>query len=134
LFGIATRKNPPDLEQPIAVQSWVNIYRKGQGIIWHTHGEKIGLSFSANIYIAGQTKSGIYYSVNPEDTHNIENEIGSMHLFPHSLNHMVPPSESDEKRYTVGITIYAFNVIDKALIHGVAQNSGSQETIILIAP
>jgi len=125
------RETLPELEYPIAVQSWVNIYRKGQGIMWHTHGGKNGYSFSANIFLAGQTAPGIYYSVNPEDTYNVENEVGAMHLFPHSLNHMVPPSESDEKRYTIGITIHAYNAIDKALVHGLAQNAESRETIIL---
>jgi len=52
----------PHLEFPIAVQSWVNIYRNGEGIKWHTHGGKNGYSYSANIFLGGHTTPGIYYS------------------------------------------------------------------------
>jgi len=121
----------PHLEFPIAVQSWVNIYRNGEGIKWHSHGGKNGYSYSANIFLGGRTTPGIYYSVDPESVFNIENELGSMHLFPHSLNHMVPASETSEKRYTVGITVHGYQALDKDLIKGVAANNNYQETIFL---
>ncbi|MBX2869792.1 MAG: 2OG-Fe(II) oxygenase family protein [Acidiferrobacterales bacterium] len=121
----------PELEFPIAVQSWVNVYRKGQGIKWHSHAGKNGHSFSANIFLGGPKTPGIYYSVDPENIFNIENEVGSMHLFPNNLNHMVPKNETKKKRYTVGITIHAHPAIDKTLIHGGALNSNNRETIIL---
>jgi len=82
----------PHLEFPIAVQSWVNVYRTGDG------------------------------------------ELGSLHLFPHNLNHMVPASEQNEKRYTLGITIHGYQALDKALIQGVAANNEYQETIFLNEP
>ena len=121
----------PHLEFPIAVQSWVNVYRNGQGIKWHSHGGKNGYSYSANIFLGGRTTPGIYYSVDPESIFNIENEPGSMHLFPHNLNHMVPESDASEKRYTVGITIHGYQALDKDLIKGVAANNNYQETIFL---
>jgi hypothetical protein len=121
----------PDLEFPVAVQSWVNIYRKGQGIKWHSHAGKNGCSFSANIFLDGPKKPGIYYSVNPDDIFNVENEIGAMHLFPNNLNHMVPENESKRKRYTVGITIHGYGAIDKILVHGAAVNASDRETIII---
>ena len=124
----------PHLEFPIAVQSWVNIYRNGEGIKWHTHGGKNGYSYSANIFLGGHTTPGIYYSVDPENTFNVENELGSMHLFPHSLNHMVPASENKAKRYTVGITIHGYQALDKSLVQGVAINNEYQETIFLNDP
>ncbi|MEH6545841.1 MAG: hypothetical protein V7701_05405 [Sneathiella sp.] len=121
----------PMLEFPVAVQAWVNIYRKGQGIMWHTHGGTNGYSYSANVFLGGKTEPGIYYSVNPDKTFNVENEVGAMHVFPHSLNHMVPPSETKVKRYTLGITIHGFQAIDKALIQGAALDRNHRETIIL---
>jgi len=124
----------PHLEFPIAVQSWCNVYRNGEGIKWHTHGGKNGFSYSANIFLGGHTAPGIYYSVDPENVFNVENELGSMHVFPHSLNHMVPQSESNEKRYTVGITVHGYQAMDKLLIQGVAINNDYQETIILNRP
>ena len=110
----------PDLEFPVAVQSWVNIYRKGQGIKWHSHAGKSGSSFSANIFLGGPKKPSIYYSVDPDNIFNVENEVGAMHLFPNSLNHMVPENQSKRKRYSIGITI-----------HGGAVNSSNRETIII---
>ncbi|MGB1011544.1 MAG: hypothetical protein ACPGVP_17630 [Thiolinea sp.] len=124
----------PHLEFPIAVQSWVNVYRNGEGIMWHSHGGKNGYSYSANIFLGGHTTPGIYYSIDPENIFNIENEVGAMHVFPHNLNHMVPVSENKEKRYTVGITIHGYQAVDKALIQGVAANSDYQETIFLNGP
>ncbi len=121
----------PELEFPVAVQAWVNIYRKGQGVMWHTHGGKNGYSYSANVFLGGETTPGIYYAVNPDDTFKVENEVGAMHVFPHSLNHMVPPSESMLKRYTLGITIHGFQAIDKSLIQGVALDRHHRETVIL---
>jgi len=124
----------PHLEFPIAVQSWVNVYRTGDGIKWHSHGGKNGYSYSANIFLGGHTSPGIYYSVDPDNVFNIENELGSLHLFPHNLNHMVPASEKNEKRYTLGITIHGYQALDKALIQGVAANNDYQETIFLNEP
>lgn len=121
----------PMLEFPIAVQAWVNIYREGQGVMWHTHGGTNGYSYSANVFLSGETTPGIYYSVNPESVFNVENEVGAMHVFPHSLNHMVPPSETTVKRYTLGITVHGFQAIDKALIQGAAFDRNHRETIIL---
>jgi len=121
----------PDLEFPVAAQSWVNIYRKGQGIKWHSHAGKNGSSFSANIFLGGPKKPGIYYSVDPDNIFNVENEVGAMHLFPNSLNHMVPENESKRKRYSIGITIHGYPAIDKTLIHGGAVNSSNRETIII---
>jgi len=63
------------LEFPVAVQAWVNIYRKDQGIMWHTHGGTNGYSYSANVFLSGETEPGIYYSVNPDNTFNVENEV-----------------------------------------------------------
>ena len=121
----------PALEFPVAVQAWINIYREGQGIMWHTHGGTNGYSYSANVFLSGEAAPGIYYSVNPENVFNVKNEVGAMHIFPHSLNHMVPPIETAQKRYTLGITIHGFQAIDKALIQGAAIDRSHRETVIL---
>jgi len=88
----------------------------------------------SHIFLGGHTTPGIYYAVDPESVFNIENEEGSMHIFPHSLNHMVPESESETKRYTVGITIHGFQALDKSLVQGVAANNEYRETIFLNGP
>jgi len=124
----------PHLEFPIAVQAWVNVYRNGEGIKWHSHGGKNGYSYSANVFLGGHTTPGIYYSVDPDNIFNVENELGAMHLFPHNLNHMVPANEQSEKRYTLGITIHGYQAVDRDLIKGVAANNDYPETIFLNAP
>lgn len=65
---------------------------------------------------------------------NVENELGSMHLFPHSLNHMVPVSENKAQRYTIGITIHGYQAMDKSLVQGVAINNEYKEKIFLNGP
>tara|TARA_B100000212_G_C27375287_1_gene534419 strand:- start:1981 stop:2670 length:690 start_codon:yes stop_codon:yes gene_type:complete len=121
-----------DVEWPIAVQSWVNIYRKGQGIKWHNHQGSMGKSFSANIFIDGPTKPGITYKPFNEKAIVKENIKGHIHVFPCELFHMVPPIETDEDRITVGITVHSFKDINHTMIDQLAFNSRTyQDTIIL---
>ena len=46
LVSLLTQNDAP-LEWPILVQSWINIYRKNDGIGWHTH---YGSGLSSNIF------------------------------------------------------------------------------------
>ena len=52
------KKTDAPLEWPIMVQSWVNIYRKGDGIGWHNH---CGNRISFNIFIDGDPSPGPAY-------------------------------------------------------------------------
>lgn len=121
-----------DVDWPIAVQSWVNIYRKGQGINWHNHQGSMGKSFSANIFVDGPTKPGITYKPFNEKGIVRENKKGYIHVFPCELFHMVPPVEEDEDRITIGITVHSYKDINHTMIDQLAFNSRTyQDTIIL---
>lgn len=125
----------PNLEWPIMVQSWINIYKKGQGINWHNHQGMMGKSFSANIFLSGETKPGIVYKPFNEKAILRENKKGFIHVFPCELFHMVPPIKSNQDRITIGITVHSYSSIGnnfKNLLNQLAYNSRTyQDTIFL---
>ena len=68
----------PWLIYPIAVQSWVNIYNTGEGIKWHTHDGLSFHSYTANIFLGGETIPGISYVEPGSTVTTIENKLGVM--------------------------------------------------------
>jgi hypothetical protein len=121
-----------DLEWPIVVQSWVNVYRKGQGIKWHNHQGTMGKSFSCNVFIDGLTTPGITYKPFNEKAIVKENKKGFIHMFPCELFHMVPPVETEQDRITVGITVHSYQTVQRDMLNQIAFNSRMyQDTIIL---
>lgn len=122
----------PNLDWPIVVQSWVNIYRNGQGIEWHNHTGTIGKSFTANIFISGPTTPGITYKEFNQKAHTVENKVGYIHMIPCELYHSVPAVEGNEDRITVGITMHSYQTIQRNMLDQLAFNSKMyQDTIIL---
>lgn len=122
----------PNLDWPIVVQSWVNIYRNGQGIEWHNHTGTIGKSFTANIFISGPTTPGITYKEFNQKAHTVENKVGYIHMIPCELYHSVPAVQGDEDRITVGITMHSYQTIQRNMLDQLAFNSKMyQDTIIL---
>lgn len=113
------KKNLPYLKYPVSVQSWVNIYRNGQGIDWHDHANNTKLitkasSFAANIFIDGPTDPGIIYAIPHEympkyKFEKLKNVQGQIHLFPDNLKHKVSKNITDKVRYTIGMTIHEFD-------------------------
>ena len=106
------RQTRDDLEWPIAVQSWVNIYRRGDGIQWHNHKGNMGRSFAANIFIDGPTKSGTIYLKETGYEINeltLENKRGYIQIFPTAILHKVDPVESE--RVSIGITLHSCDYI-----------------------
>ena len=104
------RQTRDDLEWPIAVQSWVNIYRKGNGIQWHNHKGNMGTSFAANIFIDGPTKPGTIYLKETGYEINelpLENKRGYIQIFPTAILHKVNPVENE--RVSIGITLHSCN-------------------------
>jgi hypothetical protein len=104
------RQTNDDLEWPIAVQSWVNIYRRGDGIRWHNHVGNMGTSFAANIFIDGPTKPGTIYLKETGYEINelpLENKRGYIQIFPTAILHKVNPVENE--RVSIGITLHSCN-------------------------
>jgi len=119
----------PELEYPIAVQSWVNVYEKGDGIGIHNHSGMNLHSFAANIFIDGPTKPGITY-IDISGSATLENIKGEMQLFNCSLYHEVPKNISDTARYSIGITIHGHEAITRGLLSNASFNS-NRSIIIL---
>ena len=103
------------LEWPIMVQSWVNIYRKGDGIGWHNHK---GNGWSFNIFIDGDPSPGPAYILAGHDggledydmkVKNFKNKKGYMQIFPSPTYHKVDPISSE--RITVGGTLHHYSSI-----------------------
>ena len=102
------------LKWPIKVQSWVNIYRKGQGVTWHNHIGDMRSSCSANIFIDGPTEPGTtYLIVDGQDLKEVdkENRKGYIQLSPCFIYHKVKLVESE--RVSVGITLHSYDFDNK---------------------
>ena len=121
----------PWLVYPVAVQSWVNIYNTGEGIKWHSHGGLSFHSYSANIFLGGETKPGISYVEPGTNVATIENKLGVMLIANCHLWHMVQPNESKKIRYSIGITVHDYEAITPSVLEGVSLNSPNEGTILL---
>lgn len=130
------RKTNQQLEWPILVQSWVNIYRKDDGLGWHNHlgGGRVSYNcLAANIFIDGPTKPGTTYLNIGQGLEelNRENKKGCIQIFPASIYHKVEPVSSD--RISIGITIHSFESIDKDNIDLLALNSRKVSNSIVLS-
>ena len=121
----------PWLTYPISLQSWVNIYKTGEGIGWHNHHGLSEHSYTANIFIGGTTQPGVVYSNPGEGEFTIENKLGKM-LLSHCMQwHMVPVNKLDDSRYSVGVTIHDYEAFTNNLLRGACFNSLYRDTILL---
>ena len=125
------KKALPWLTYPIALQSWVNIYKPGEGIGWHNHSGLDEHSYTANIFLGGITKPGVYYTAPGETSFAIENKIGEMLLSDCSMWHMVTPNTSNISRYSVGVTIHDYEAFTKNLLKDACFNSLNKGVILL---
>ena len=128
---VCLKKTLPWLTYPIALQSWVNIYKTGEGIGWHNHSGLDEHSYTANIFLGGITKPGVYYTAPGETSFAIENKIGEMLLSDCSMWHMVDPNESNISRYSVGITIHDYEAITLKMLSDACFNSSFKGVILL---
>jgi len=124
------------LEWPIMVQSWINIYRKGDGIGWHKHR---GDALSFNIFIDGDPEPGpayilagkVYEGLSEYDmkVQNYPNKKGYMQIFPSSTYHKVDPLNSE--RISVGGTLHNHTSIPANLDYLSLNNKRKNGIIIL---
>jgi len=121
----------PWLTYPISLQSWVNIYRTGEGIGWHNHNGLDEHSYTANIFLGGVTKPGVNYTVPGQADFTIENVIGEMLLSNCYMWHKVAPNESDISRYSIGMTIHTYEALTKNILSDSCFNSSSKGVILL---
>ena len=136
LVDLLKKTNAP-LEWPIMVQSWVNIYRKGDGIGWHNH---IGDALSLNIFIDGDTTPGPAYFLAGKEAGlneyectevNVENKKGYMQIFKSDTYHKVDPVSSE--RISVGATLHNYSYQSRMALHYLSLNHKSEHGIIMLS-
>ena len=129
------KKSDAPLTWPIMVQSWVNIYRKDDGIGWHKHR---GDALSFNIFIDGDTEPGPSYVLAGEDggldkydiqIKNFSNKKGCMQIFPSSTYHKVDRVSSE--RISLGGTLHHHSSIPANLDYFSLNNKTKHGLIIL---
>jgi hypothetical protein len=87
---------------PIILQCWVNIFRTGEGIMPHQHGENI---MSANVFICGDSNIGTKFLVNHR-IKNIQNKEGNITIFPGTMSHYVNSNPTNDVRISIAMDIY----------------------------
>lgn len=128
------RKHLPWMTFPIAVQAWVNAYDQGQGIGWHDHCGLHDHSYTANIFVGGGPSPGVIYNDGPSENNSsfgVENQLGYMQLSNCSLFHKVPPNNTQETRYTIGLTLHDFYAITPDLLRGACLNNPETGVVLL---
>jgi hypothetical protein len=134
LVSFLKETNAP-VEWPIMVQSWVNIYRQGDGIGWHMHKGDIAL----NIFIDGETQPGPAYFLAGKDSdlneydmevRNYSNKKGYMQIFPSSTYHKVDPVSS--QRISIGATLHDYKNISTKALNYLTLNNKDNHGIILL--
>ena len=119
------------LKYPIAVQGWVNIYKTGEGLGWHNHAGLTGHSYTANIFLGGETQPGIIYTEPGQNSITIKNKVGAMLLSNCYMWHKVPLNESNVFRYSIGITIHDYEAITNELLIAACFNAPHKGVILL---
>ena len=125
------KKVLPWLIYPITIQSWVNIYKIGEGIGWHNHHGLDEHSYTANIFLGGVTEPGVIYGALGQTDIVIENIIGGMLLSNCCMWHMVPPNKSNISRYSIGITLHDYEAFTRDLLRDSCFNSSTKGVILL---
>lgn len=138
LVSLLTQNDAP-LEWPILVQSWINIYRKNDGIGWHTH---YGSGLSFNIFIDGDPEPGPVYLLGGKDgflpeyemeARNYPNKKGVMQIFPSPVYHKVDPLASESERITIGGTLHNCNEITKNILNYLSFNNKKTHGMIILS-
>ena len=135
LVNLLKEKECP-IEWPILLQSWVNIYREGDGIGWHYH---YGNGFSFNIFIDGDPSPGPVYLFTGHDcglneyemkAANLKNKKGYMQIFRSSIFHKVDPVNSE--RISVAGTLHNYSAIAKKNLENLSFNNKMKDGFILL--
>jgi hypothetical protein len=101
-----------NLEPPIIIQCWANIFRNGEGISIHRHGNMRQKFLSGNLFICGNTLPGTTYYKGDFSTStsvDIENEPGVLNIFPSYNMHGVKENLTEETRISMAIDIIPYS-------------------------
>lgn len=95
-------------EPPVIIQCWANVFRNGEGISIHRHGNMRQKFFSGNLFIDGNTKPGTTY-YKGEEKIDIENIPGVLNVFPSSCLHGVKENPTNETRISMAMDIIPYS-------------------------
>jgi hypothetical protein len=103
-----------NINKPASIQCWANVFRKGENIQKHIHGNEDGLQFYvANIFLKGDEKIGTTYILEGAEK-IIENKVGEIVLFNSHIPHYVRKNSSSRPRISMALDIHQ-NVLIKDL-------------------
>jgi hypothetical protein len=95
-----------NVQYPISIQSWANIFRKNENILMHRHTDNPNDNFiCANLFIWGNENIGTNFIINGEDI-NHKNNMGEIMFFPNYLYHYVNKNMEDNIRITMAFDIH----------------------------
>lgn len=120
------------LQSPYLIQSWVNIYRKGEGLAWHFHSGMDYHSMTANIFVGGQPTPGLRVENAHGESELIHNTLGEIIIMSCTQKHMVDDNPHDENRYTIGMTIHDYFSCTPGMLEGAAVNSPEGGQILIV--
>jgi len=98
-------------EPPVIIQCWANIFRNGEGIAVHRHGNMRQKFLSGNLFISGNTKPGTTYYTGPDHCPtpvDIKNVPGVLNIFPSHNMHGVKENATEETRISMAIDIIPY--------------------------
>jgi hypothetical protein len=103
-----------NVEPPIIIQCWANVFRNGEGISAHRHGNMKQKFYSGNLFISGNTKPGTTYYAGPDSNPrpiDVENEPGVLNIFPCDSIHLVKENSTEEVRISMALDVVPYDDI-----------------------
>ena len=102
-----------NIEYPVSVQCWANVFRNGEGTTYHSH-ELDGIDgYSGHIFVSGNNDIGTWYSLDKDGEYVKDvNVPGELVLFPMDTPHYVPKNMYEDYRVSIAMDIYPGKIMD----------------------
>ena len=101
--------------QPLYVQCWANVMRKGEQILPHRHSIRDGVSpikyLCGHLSVQVDGSTSTYYQGRP-----VLNKLGEMAFFPADVYHWTDRYEKDSERITIAFDIYSKEVYSDCIL------------------
>ena len=95
-------------KQPLYIQCWANVMRKGEKILYHSHRSYLNTlkynAVSGNLFISCDTQTHTYY-----ENFSIANEPGVLTLFPSFIRHCTDRYDGEKERISIAFDIRTKN-------------------------
>lgn len=96
-----------NISSPLKIYSWVMRYEKNEGGPWHIHRGIEGHSFSANVFLSGDSNIGLWIRdpVTKEEVLH-KNKVGEIIIMDCSTYHKPGINYNSKPRCVLGMTIH----------------------------